>query len=303
MIWAKHASARLVSGEIMETFGSNRRLMTGDVSSVTLTPDGGKGTMITNKQFFDDNSSTNLNNYNIISNWTTTKGSKAFIYPYFPTKMLFGTANGNGVGSYSGANASDTITKEADITNETDTLNIKTEGWIQSIHSFGSIGVSSVDRYSLSNFNGSAYEDFTSEYYSTNFDSWLPSFVYCTRTQSFVNNTDIAVSKYDDGYAAYNKIVYTVTLPGQSNDCYYPYNYNASGTSVGNVLKYAGLFCDAAYIEFSNNDFFQILTGSPGNEFRYGMPWAKKSIDPVTKTYNISIDFVWSIYIPYDIAT
>ena len=64
------------------------------------------------------------------------------------------------------------------------------------------------------------------------------------------------------------------------------------------MIKYAGLFCDAGWVNYSNETSSINELVTPGLEFKNGICWAKKAITPVTKTNEISIDFNWILYIP-----
>lgn len=289
LIWAKHAIMKMMSGDVMARWGANRTNPSGTVSS-------GKGTMISNKQFFTSDS----NSYTDTFNYT----AENFIYynqmkfPYFPTKMLFGTGLGVNGSLFPSTNDVNAF-KRDNITNQDDLVNISTEGWVQSVHS-DSLITGTIDDYSIA--KDKTWTDFTNTTYNTSLTGepsniWLPSFVYMNRTRPFESVSEMKISKHDEAYDEYNKITYTVILPSQLDGRWYPYNNESTGNGV--QLKYAGLFCDAAFIEYSgSSEKLLSKIGEPSSAFTNGMMWAKRAITPITKTNNISLEFKWSIYLP-----
>jgi hypothetical protein len=286
LVWAKHCMIKLTAGDIMCRYGANR-----------ITPNGnniytGKGTLISNRQFFSEDTGSFLNDYNYIANSFT--GYSDMKHPYFPTKMLFGTGNSQSGIAFPAKNDINSD-QESEITDQDDTLSIPEEGWVQSVHTSGEI--TGLDNYGIG--AGQNWENFTINEYKhflSGANQWLPSFIYIKRSRPFENNSEMSIDKYIDDNPEYNKITFSVDMPSQLTGRWYPYNKEQYGRGV--ELKYAGLFCDAAWVNYSGTTELYVETGSPGEEFQTGIMWAKRAIAPIIKTENISLQFFWTLYIP-----
>jgi hypothetical protein len=293
MVWAKHSMIKLMSGDIMCSYGSNRSNFLGDIYT-------GKGTIISNRQFLDTDLDSYLNtNYNItMSNF---EDSELMNYPYFPTKMLFGTGKSSNNIGFPAVNSS-VLEKEDDIINENELLDNTIEGWVQSVNQ--DTLVKFPDNYNLGSGVSKYWNSFTQTNYKNNIygdidDIWLPSFIYMTRNRPFEKMSEILVDKFESEFPEYNKITFSVTMPSQLNNKWYPYNIEKSGEGV--MIKYAALFCDAAYLKYSGGTELLDLNDVTCKILQYGMPWAKRSIIPFTKTNEISVLFQWTIYFPKEI--
>lgn len=292
LVWAKHCMAKMMAGDIMARYGANRM---NPFTAVNDSVEYGKGTIISSQQFFDSAVTSYTDTYNYTaSNFT---GFLDMRYPYFPTKMLFGTGYGVNDSLYPGTNDSAPTTPESTITDQTVTLDIANEGWVQAIHGTGT--VSAPDVYGESATIGNDWDKCTQLKYKTDFGNWLPAFVFMRRSRPYESTSDMLIDKYVSTNYEYNKITYTTLLPSQLTSKWYPYNEESGG--VGLYLKYAGLFCDAAFLEYNGSSETQDLSTDPGRKFSNGILWAKRAITPVMKSSLISIQFIWTIYMPREI--
>ena len=162
-IWAKHATMHLLTSEAFSTHGtvgtspavySKRSKNPADHVYGALNRD---GTLISGEQYLGDNN--NYNKYwvepaNLVANAGIGDSSDGFEYPFFPTKMLFGT--GVEYASWGGVVAAG---RDGDSTDITSYKNAKNGGWT----GLPIAGGSTID------FDQSISDP--ANYYSNNYDS------------------------------------------------------------------------------------------------------------------------------------
>lgn len=285
------------------------------------------GTLISNYQYFDSPTFPGSMGW-----WSKAdsgiSGFGTYLYPFFPTKMLFGTgyefpnftsmgadfqAYYNGVGitsstwayvgdatnTYSnnfGGVSGDSMVKCKTI-NDIYSTTLSTPVILDS--DFGIPGAIKDGIYHSDKADSQKLQQITGSYYS-NYNYWgvgKPSFVYCRRESRFYQSGSEVGLDFDSDVE--NKITYTVTLPeqvGSSAGKFYPYN--------GFVLKVAGLFCDARFFlrDFIPANDAQSLDSGLQEYKNYlkmpgGMLIAKRYIAPITKSASVSITFRWTLYL------
>lgn len=310
-IWSKHATMHLLTGEVFTDTGVTRAdgvHTSGDTNT--------DGTLVSAKQYFDGDS---------ITWWSgDSTGDVGADYPFFPTKMLFGTGKeyatyadiGGDTAYYTGlgwtnsnfnANISnadndysgdygDSLVKKKSIndrdSNILTTPTITNEDYaVQGAIKHGLYESRTGDSGNLDTSSGSEY--FDKQYMGVGH----PCMIYAKRTaRHYESGSEVALS-FDDHVE--NKITFTSTMPEQTGDNagkLYPYN--------GHILKVAGLFCDARF--FLGDAHPGDSAGSddtPKNEFDnytkmpYGILFAKRYIAPIQKDHDVSITARWTIYL------
>lgn len=103
-VWAKHATMHLLSGESFTTWGNQRLFDSDDATAHTATDSGEgtnkDGTLMSGQQYFSTNSSPN---FSLATRWSEStitpsqtigdqyNSSTQVKYPFFPSKLVFGT--------------------------------------------------------------------------------------------------------------------------------------------------------------------------------------------------------------------
>lgn len=311
-IFSKHSTMHLLTGEVFTDEGKTRA--DGTHTSGDTNTD---GTLVSAKQYFDDDS---------ISWWCgDSTGAANMDYPYFPTKMLFGTgkeyasyadiggdtAYYTGLGwsnssfnanisdvknDYSGYYVGDTLVKRKSIndvhSNILTTPSITDQDYsVPGAIKHGLYESRTGDSANLDTSSGSEYLDKDHQ------GIGRPCMIYAKRTaRYYASGSEVALS-FDDHVE--NKITFTATMPEQTGDDagkLYPYN--------GHILKVAGLFCDARFFLGSAHPGDDAGSeDTPKNEFDnyskmpYGLLFAKRYIAPIQKDHDVSITARWTIYL------
>ena len=315
-LWAKHAVMHLMTGESFTSHGKQRDF-TGH--GLTTNPD---GSLVSGEQFFTDYAT-----YGIDERWARNtadyesgvdidngEGTDDNLkYPFFPTKMLFGTGfeykqwtdisaddqtfyesygyqdtnfgtpDNDYTNTWNGTSLDATKTMN-DTVNRTLTETITTEDYgIKGAIKAGGLEDYGTQSSRLIISEDSQYLDF--EYKGIG----KPCFVYCKRDDRFYKPaTEIDLNRDDDKIE--NKITFSITMPEQTGSPkeFYPYN--------GYTLKEAGLFADGRIV-FDNST---PTTGAIKTEYDrmpYGILFAKRNIAPITKSPEVSINVQWTIYL------
>lgn len=312
-VWSKHSSMHLLTGEVFSDKGVTRSDGT-HISGDTNTD----GTLVSAKQYFDGDS---------ITWWCgDSTGDPNMDYPFFPTKMLFGTgfefaswasmtgaqqtyyttlgwaqatfdANiSDAKNDYSNYYYGDTLYKRKSINDMNSNILVTPTITDQD---FGIAGAIKHGTYE-SRTGDSAKLDTSSgsEYLLKQYQGiGHPCMIYAKRTGRFYQSGSEVALSFDDHQE--NKITFTVTLPEQTGSDagrFYPYN--------GHILKVAGLFTDARFVlENTTPGNDAASDDSPQYEFDnyskmpYGMLFAKRYIAPITKDHDVSITARWTIYL------
>ena len=335
-IWAKHATMHLLTGEAFSSHGNQREFDTGSNDhSLTYNPD---GTLLSGNQYFALNGA----NYGLENRWTKSTltpnddpsvGDSTTVvdevkYPFFPSKMLFGTgfewetwadvvAYGDGYStkyeedSWSTHFDSNVLDADNDYSNTFIGTSLEQTRTMNDIYS-GSLTNSPLDTdFAVQGAvkNGLYFDNATQgvgevgariEMIDDNEFSiqeyrgvGKPSFIYALRNQRFMfEGSEVRLSS-DDGVDIENKITFTVNMPEQTGGeagLFYPYN--------GFILKQAGLFCDARMLL---ENTVPINPGTPEidnyNKMPYGIMIAKRNIAPIQKSHDVAISSRWTLYL------
>lgn len=326
-IWAKHATMHLLTGDSFSdigrqrSFDPNNHLNSGFGQGINI-----DGTLLSGEQFFSDNSSPD---FDIDSRYTkSTIDENTNIYPYFPTKMLFGTGFeyrnwaeiptsyrevyesqdwnqsdfetniDSNLNDYSNIYESSSIVKtrsmndifSAALSDEPSDTDFAISGAIKN----GTYTNSDTERFDSNSATIKTEEIEGNEFLIRPFRGiGNPSFIYSTRElKKFESGSEIFLSADENvSEIIENKVTFTVVMPEQTGDeagIFYPYN--------GFILKEAGLFCDARFVLGSETPD---VTDDDYDNFRkmpYGIMIAKRNIAPIQKSHNVSIAARWTLY-------
>ena len=310
-IWAKHAAMHMITGEAFSSHGKMRDF-TGH--SLTTNPD---GSAISGEQFLTDYA-----NFTLEVKWTkstvTYDAGSGDVggnipYPFFPTKMLFGT--GFEYKTWGDISADDqtyyesygyTLENFGTVTNDyTNTWNgaslDATKSMNDTINRTLATTITTEDYGVTGAIKSGGYEDSTADASKliVSEDAYYldypfrgvgkPSFLYCKRDERFFSGTaEVELNRDDDKIE--NKITFSVTMPEQTGSPkeFYPYN--------GYTLKEAGLFSDARIV-FDNTIPSSGLIDTQYKRMPYGILFAKRNIAPITKSPEVSINVQWTIYL------
>ena len=345
MLWAKHSTMHLLTGESFTSWGetgtprpNQRYTDTDDGAAHTYTSPGvgvnKDGTLLSGQQYFAANSSVSpaysedwwwsISNANAeLTEGDISDTDSEMKYPFFPTKMLFGTGfefdawssvptdyqtqyTADGYTSSHWANVSDTSNLYS---NEYTTGALVQKKTMNDIYSgslttpvitdtdFAISGAIKNGDYTdgTGTQRGSVGSPGTKTYYEGSYEylikDWAgigdPSFIYATRVlRNHATGAEVSLSADSN---VENKITYTIVMPEQTtNGEFYPYN--------GYTLKEAGLCCDARLILGNSvpttGTELEIYEKMP-----YGILFAKRYIAPIAKTHDVSITAQWTIYL------
>jgi hypothetical protein len=290
MIWAKHAIMRLIGGEPFGPFGDSRKYcrwnpnhISGLTDKSTLTANLWlenntqkslllrDGTLVSGRQYSEyDYPADRADFYNMATDYNN--------YPYFPTKMLFGTM-------YEDAGVA------ANEENITQYLDIDGTGYNSLIDTRSTSILGEIRA-------GKGFDYVNNSDVADIYANQHPAFIYIDRPNDDIGlGKNIEVIKLLEENPEENQLSFTVNMPEQLDiQDQYPYNdFN---------LKVAGLYCDA---HFSLNNE-STTTAHAANiaaaslptdpyKMKGGMLWAKRYIEPIVKTANTSITFKWSFSI------
>lgn len=328
-IFAKHATMHLLTGEAFSQVGISRNMAAGyhgDTAGDSFY--NRDGTLISGEQYFLNATFPGPNDW-----WSrpVVGDSTTHLYPFFPTKMLFGTGfewrNWNAIGdsdyytyyiNTDGWSESEfnNATKEnaannysadydavGDSLNFTRTMNDIYSGALNTPvitdSNFAITGAIKNGLYENSDSDSGNLTTISGNHFSTQ-THWgvgRPAFIYAKRESRFYQSGAEVALNFDSNVE--NKITYTITMPEQTGAYagdFYPYN--------GFVLKEAGLFCDARFrLKDTTPPNDAGSDDSDLNEFdnyssmSHGMLFAKRYISPITKSHDVSITARWSIYL------
>jgi hypothetical protein len=328
-IWAKHATMHMITGESFSQIGTSRLTAAGNHGDTAGDSSYNRdGTLVSGEQYFANPTFPGTNDW-----WArpVVGDSTTHLYPYFPTKMLFGT--GFEWRSWATIGDSDYYTYYT-----------ATDGWAEAEFDHSSI-TNAANNYSADydttgdslNFNrtmndiysgtlttpaitdsdyaikgaikNGLYEssvddtakiDTISGNYFSIQDYWgvgRPAFIYAKRESRFYQSGAEVALNFDSNVE--NKITYTVTMPEQTGAFagnFYPYN--------GFVLKEAGLFTDSGFRlkdttppNDAGSDDSSLTEFDNYSSMPYGMLFAKRYIAPITKSHDVSITARWTIYL------
>ena len=330
MAWAKHSMMHILTGESFAATGKQRSKLATDHYKGTSIGDSSfnnDGTLMSNEQYFGSPVFPGSMGW-----WSkgdsNIPSAATYIYPYFPTKILFGT----------GFEYNAFASMPADFQTYYTAASWASANWVQNPHAdndysgtFG--GVTGDSLYKMKSMND-IYSttlatptildsDFavpgavkSGLYYSLKGDSQKiesitgnyflkkdyqgigkPALIYCKRESRFYQSgTEVGL---DFDTSVENKITYTVTLPEQTGSnagFFYPYN--------GFVLKVAGLFTDARFflrndipIDDAHSDDAALQEYKNYLKMPYGLMLAKRYIAPITKSHDVSITCRWTLYL------
>jgi len=289
--WMKFATMQMIAGNSFSQYGETRS--EGDHSS-TKNSD---GTVVSGDTSYFASTA--------ITEFQTAIGS--YIYPFYATKMLFGT--GKEASSWSALTSEEqtflqaedgytsTANFDANISDSSNVYSYDSQSKKRTYNDSSSAiltGTISTSSHGITGAikNGTYTDSTASGTYETTDSSnnkvlkyeyrgiGKPSFIYLNRNNT--NRTKVSTSEiYLSTKNTYeDQIVFTVTLPAQPSGDFYPYN--------GYTLKEIGLFADAK---------LSSLDASPSNYMPYGIMLAKRYIAPIYKTHDLSITAKWTIYI------
>ncbi|MCF7951177.1 MAG: hypothetical protein K9L57_06060 [Spirochaetaceae bacterium] len=342
-VWAKHMTMHLLTGENFSSHGEQRIFDSEDGTAHTNTGAGEgtnkDGTLLSGEQYFSTNDTPD---FSLDSRWSKStvdaqigKGDSSdtdseMKYPFFPTKMLFGTGfefqNWGSIPSdyqtYYSDLGWDQSTFNDNIGINDNWYNVQWDGGsltkarsMNDIYSGalttptiqdtdyaipGSIKTgtyydSSIQRGDTGSGTQVTYFDGGNEYLKKTYAGiGTPAFIYANReARYFESGSEILLS--NDSYLE-NKITFTAVMPEQTGDqagIYYPYN--------SYLLKVAGLFADAHMLlgntipsgsSDDHEDELEYYDKMPG-----GIMAAKRYLSPVFKSHDTSLSIRWTIYL------
>jgi hypothetical protein len=328
-MWAKHSMMHVLSGESFSATGQQRSKSSADHYTAAFAGDSAfnkDGTLLSNEQFFSS-----VKFPGTLGWWSkgdsNIPSAANYIYPYFPTKILFGTgyeyasyaampadfqtyyptgtwsaawaqvanADNNYSNTFGGATG-DSLYKMKTM-NDIYSTTLVTPTIVDS--DFGVPGAVKTGLYESLKGDSGKLESISGNYFLQKAYQGvgLPAFIYCKRESRFYQSgTEVALD-YDASVE--NKITFTVTMPEQTGTnagIFYPYN--------GNVLKVAGLFCDARFIlrndipsDDAHSDDSALQEYKNYLKMPYGIMMAKRYISPITKSHDVSITARWTLYL------
>ena len=292
--WAKHATMHLLTSESYSTHGD--RIINGYAASAKRTATGhstsanNDGTMISGEQYLSDNvgyydNQGSGDDYNYWSvphpdlSTDVSDSADGFIYPFFPTKMLFGT--GIEYDSWASIPAVNQDASQAGYANPSNggwgstsfnlylnnsilSSNYYSDNWtdydlnpcrtLNDVYSAALDTTLEDDAFAIKGaikdgtYNGSNEEEVLTEVDGNWFSDGSyrgigqPAFIYSKRAARYMNDGEAALELGETVGTTDldSKITYTVVMPEQPDGEFYPYN--------GYTLKVAGLYADAAML-------------------------------------------------------
>jgi hypothetical protein len=329
-VWAKHSTMHVLTGESFSSYGSSR--LTGATDHVDLgdTYKNSDGTLVSGRQYFAAPTFPGTDGW-----WSrpASGDSLTHLYPFFPTKMLFGTgiefrswATGySDIGDssyleYFANSGWDSSTFDTNISNssnvysayydvgtgallKTRTMNditgdaISTPALTET--SFAVKGAIKNALYENNVGDSEKIELVDGDYFAKKQYAGIgkPAFIYARRSSRFYQTGSEISLNWDSNVE--NKITYTVTLPEQTGvnaGTFYPYN--------GYLLKEVGLFADARFVLKNTNpanvaasDNADLDEFDNYTKMPYGLMFSKRRIAPVTKSHSVTITGRWTIYL------
>lgn len=329
-IWAKHATMHLLTGETFTTHGRQRSF---DAENHVEGQEPGEGvnsdgTLLSGQQYFSDNTDPN---YGLDYRWSKSTvnpdtedgdaGSNLedVRYPFFPTKMLFGTGfeftswseiPEDYQSTYAEQEWNENTFDSNIAENNNDYSNIFEGGQLTPARSMNDIFAGSLTTPTITDedfaisgaIKDGLYSDSDTQRDVKTFEEggnefltrdWAgvgrPCFIYARReSRFFQEQAEVALSADSN---LENKITFTVVMPeqtGTDSGIFYPYN--------GYTLKVAGLFCDARLL-LGNTVPTSGDEADLYNQLSYGIMYAKRYISPIQKSHDVSISSRWTLYL------
>ena len=337
--WSRQPMVYLMSGEPFSTLGNyypknddsedkiiSRREKEGHSQSIN--PD---GTLFSGEQFFYNNSKYIKDGeiiYNtkpsmpLRSNFEREEESIVEYFPYFPTKLLFGTgveySNWGNIpesrkggpedegsyqhennGSWNEESFNSNINNEDNLPYQVKSINDIYSGPLTEQPKENDVFVKGAIKNCLianvANKNANTEIDHLTGYANvknTYKGVGLPAFIYLDRSnkRAFEGGRGAFVTQ-GNGFTNQqmeSQITFSVTMPAndEENGLFYPYN--------GFLLKQAGLFCDAL-LTVENNPTEDSSIDS-GEKMPFGIIWAKRNIQPIFKAHDTEITARWTFY-------
>ena len=323
-IWAKHSTMHMLTGENFGYLDSEpledvgyKRGITGH--STTENPD---GNIISTEQYFSSNAKYHDGtDYKYLSTPNIAGAADADVFPYFPTKILFGTGKEFSewtemtpeeqaaytdaiYGGWADATAFDSEIsnpENAIYSNKYNGNDIVPCRTVNEINSGPTTSTVAEDDFGITGaIKDSTIRDDTeiaAKTVDNDFGNKVadlnhrgigkPAFIYAERDR-FFSDGGIRLNSNEEGTME-TKLSFTFTMPQQSSEEFYPHN--------GYTMKVAGLFCDMRL--FLNNE---IPTAGSDLEAYKKMPcgimFAKRRIAPLFKDHETEITARWTIYLP-----
>jgi hypothetical protein len=331
-VWAKHLTMHLLTGDTFSNKGAtsyNLPDLQASGHDGTVSPyHNSDGMMVSNEQFWWD-----YGNYP--THWSRTNPTDVatYLYPMFPTKMLFGTgreydawanipsAEQALLTSGQGWNAGNFDTNISDSTNDYSATTVGTGGVpaksgntallkcrsVNDVYGGKFTGTPMENEYGVEGaiksgkavtatdgvFGGTTEPPVLSQAYR---GIGKPCFIYCKRdTRWDTSSAEVYLSRnIENNYE--HKITFSITMPDQTIENGNTENWWYPYNDY--TLKVVGLFADTRLC-FNNT-----VPGSPGsadyypyNNMLYGAMMAKRYIAPISKTNDLRLTAQWSLYL------
>ncbi len=323
--WAKHAIMHALTGESFSSHGVQRSMTPADHES-GIAPGQGvniDGTLLSGEQYFSNNESPN---YGIEDRWSKStaveeqsKGDAGdLVYPFFPTKMLFGTGKEfkdfdelpeifkdyysdwdesifNLHIASTNNNYSDRYDEASGELFKTRTMNDITPGTLTDVIEEDDFAISGAIKHGFYEDTSLHFDKMESiggkEFLKTEWNGvGNPCYIYSNREARFFENGAQVMLNSDSDTE--NKITFTVVMPEQTGanaGIFYPYN--------GYYIKQVGLFCDARLVSGNSPPVFGDNFYPPYVRMPSGIMIAKRNITPFYKSHDSSLTIRWTIYI------
>lgn len=325
-IWSKHLTMHLLTGDTYSNKGISGQnqpgLLTTDHDGTTSPYHNTDGMLISSKQYW-------WNIADFPQQWSNPPTNPTgYIYPFFPTKMLFGTGKeyqswadvpsaeqtllasdwsqtvfDNGISHtenfYSATTAgTGGVTAKSGNTAlvKTRTVNDVYSGKFTGAPDSNEYGVEGAIKDGIARLAGdTVFSSGTSNLLQQYKGIGRPCFIYCKReTRWSTSSSEVFMSRnIENNYE--HKLTFSITMPDQTSESgalgwYYPYN--------GYTLKVVGLFADARLC--FNDEVPTVSTASdyyPYFNMPCGIMMAKRYIAPITKTSDLKLTAQWTIYL------
>jgi len=355
--WAKHATMHLLTGEIYSTHGSIDSKRSVEVGDHILDSSNNDGTMISDAKYLGSNvdyyeNTGSGNNYlywsvphpdvdpnantPVFDDTTSYTDSRAFQYPFFPTKMLFGTgieytnwadvvADGRGGsgqdgyghvgnGGWSQSVFDDKINDSKNYYStywDSQNYELKHTRTVNDVYSaalsstenpmnednFGVKGAIKDATYDGS--NGATVLNGSAPFFATSSYRGIgkPAFIYAKRNSRYMENGEVVLELGETVGTEDLESKITYTVTMPEQPNGEFYPYN------GYTLKVAGLFADASMILGNNVPVDENDVSDHVNEYTNfkqqpsGILWATRNIAPFYKTHDTTLIAQWTIYL------
>jgi len=341
-IWAKHATMHLLTGEIFSSHGRQRSFLAANHEASSYPGEGvnNDGTLLSEQQYFADNTDPN---FSLSTRWSestvTPNGtigdntSDGLIYPFFPSKMLFGT--GFEWGDWASIDAeyqtvydnqgwdqsifeSNMNISENDYSNDTSGSAILPRRTMNDIYSGSLSGeaIADTDFGIAGAIKDGAYSD--SDLYKANLvvgeatgpiktEELDDGNEFLIKEWAGVGNPSFIYARRENRFFEGGSEVALSSDEGEDIENKITYTVvmpEQTGSNAGifypyngYTLKVAGLFCDARLV------LGNVAAGLSGTEAEvyesmpHGIMMAKRYISPIQKSHDVSISSRWTLYL------